>query len=78
MMYVFEMVAIIAVVAIIASTISKYFENRNKGPGSEELERLKEQLGRLDNLERRVQTLEKIITDNKYDLHQKFKELEDA
>lgn len=73
-MQVFEMVAIIVVAVTIGGVVKAYIENRNKTPETSETDG---RLAKLDELEQRVQTLEKIVTDKKYELHQKFRDLQD-
>lgn len=71
-MTVFTMVTWIVVVGCLTGVISDYLKTRrlearqNTAGGSEELEALKE----------RVRVLERIVTDERYDLRREIKELE--
>lgn len=62
-MHIFEMVAIIAVVSIIASVVKSYLD---KKVGDSEL--LEARLQKVETLEERIKVLEAIVTDKGYDL----------
>ncbi len=55
--------------------LSKIWLNRKRGVDDEDLRTL---YGEIDRLRERVETLEKIITDDKYELHREFQKLEDV
>lgn len=69
---------IVAIVAVScgAGVISTWLKTRNK-VGRAELDRqLDTRLGQVERLEKRVQVLEKIITDRNYDLKKELHELD--
>ncbi len=77
-MNVFELVFAIVVVVTIGKILEGRFGNRNRHrretePVVPDQERAK----RVDDLEQRVQVLERIVTDQGYELRQKFRDLED-
>lgn len=77
-MQVFEFVLAIIVVVTIGRLIERHLAGRRRdhqdaGPTPEQQERAQ----RVDNLEKRVQVLERIVTDQGYELRQKFRDLED-
>lgn len=62
-MHIFEMVAIIAVVSIIAGVIKSYLDNKVVN-----LDAFESRLDKVEKLEERVRILEAIVTDKGYDL----------
>ena len=62
-MHIFEMVAIIAVVSIIAGVIKSYLDNKVVN-----LDAFESRLDKVEKLEERIQILEAIVTDKGYDL----------
>ncbi len=63
MMHVFEMVAIIAVVSIIAGVVKSYLDKKVV-----DLDAFEARLKKIESLEERVKILEAIVTDKGYDL----------
>ncbi|WP_196139534.1 hypothetical protein [Aliikangiella sp. G2MR2-5] len=72
-MQVFEMVAIITVVAIVAGVIKEWL-NRQKTP-EVDFSGVESRLDKLEQLEERVKVLEAIVTDKGYDLKSKIDNL---
>lgn len=77
-MNVYELVFAIVLVVTIGKILEGRFGNRNRhrreaGPVAPNQERTQ----RVDDLEKRVQVLERIVTDQGYELRQKFRDLED-
>lgn len=77
-MQVFEFVLAIIVVVTIGRLLERHLAGRRRHqqdaeptPGQQERAR------RVDDLEKRVQVLERIVTDQGYELRQKFRDLED-
>lgn len=62
-MHIFEMVAIIAVVSIIAGVIKSYLDNKVVN-----LDAFESRLDKVEKLEERIRILEAIVTDKGYDL----------
>lgn len=74
-MNVFEMVVIVVVVGCLTGVISDYFKTKRRtSAGNEDLD---DALDRIDDLEERVRVLEKVVTDDKYDLSRQIDQLED-
>jgi len=70
----FEFVLILVAIITVASLIKHRDRQRvAAGKASPELDA---QLGRLDDLEHRIQVLEKIVTDRNFDLRRQFEDLE--
>ena len=70
----FEFVLILVAIIMVASLIKHRDRQRvAAGKASPELDA---QLGRLDDLEHRIQVLEKIVTDRNFDLRRQFEDLE--
>ena len=64
---------IIAVVSIIAGTIAKVKENKGSDEAMAALDEMKSKIDSMEsNLRERVETLERIVTDEKQDLKRKF------
>ncbi|MGB5622430.1 MAG: hypothetical protein WBN65_08055 [Gammaproteobacteria bacterium] len=77
-MNVYELVFAIVLVVTLGKVLEGRFGSRNRHrretqPGPQEQERTQ----RVDDLEQRVQVLERIVTDQGYELRQKFRDLED-
>ncbi len=72
-MHVFEMVAIITVVALIAGVAREYLA-KTKTP-EVDLSGLETRLDKLEKLQKRIETLEAIVTDKGYDLRQEINNL---
>lgn len=73
-MQVFEMVVLIVLISVLAGVANNYIKSRSEGGGpiSDELN---EKLAKLDSLDERVRTLEKIVTDRDFELKEKFRNL---
>ena len=68
--YVFCIVAVV----MIADTIQKYFKMKHKEKENDP--ELEETLAHIDRLEERIRVLERIVTENKYDLSREIDKLE--
>ena len=71
-MDVFTMVAIIVVVSCAAGTANQYFKSRAKTAGKPDPAMQRE----VDDLRKRVEALEEIVTDEKYDLAKEINRLD--
>ena len=69
----FEMVVVIVIVSCIAGVANRYL--KMKHAQTQQYEPDEETNDRLSELENRIQVLEKIITDNKYNLEQEIDQL---
>ncbi len=72
-MHVFEMVLGIVIVTTIAGVINNFLKFKSKS--SESIDNLDGRVDKLEDLEERIRVLEKIITEQNYDLDQKIKSL---
>lgn len=70
----FYVVCIVAIV-FTADTIQKYLKLKNAEKEAQDPE-LEEALAQIDRLEERIRVLERIVTENKYDLSREISELE--
>jgi len=70
----FYVVCIVAIV-FTAQTIQKYLKIKNEERASQDPE-LEETLAQIERLEERIRVLERIVTENKYDLSREISELE--
>lgn len=70
----FYVVCIVAIV-FTAQTIQKYLKIKNEERVSQDPE-LEETLAQIERLEERIRVLERIVTENKYDLSREISELE--
>jgi aspartokinase len=68
-----EMVVVIVVVSCLAGVTNRYLKMKHAQTGQYSPD--EETSDRLSELEERVQVLEKIITDNKYNLEQEIDQL---
>ena len=75
-MNVIEMVVIIVVIGCATGVITEYFKTKRK-TGSMINDDLDDALDKIDDLEERVRVLEKVVTDDRYDLKRKFEDLEE-
>lgn len=75
-MGVFEMVVAIVAVSCCAGVINNWLKTRTKIGGDELERRLDERLSNVTRLEKRIQVLEKIVTDRNYDLKRELHNLE--
>ena len=71
-MDVFTMVAIIVSVSCAAGVANQYFRNRAKGAGKPDPAVQRD----VDELRKRVEVLEQIVTDEKYELAKEFDRLD--
>ena len=72
-MDVFTMVVIIVAVSCGAGVLNNYIKSKNEESSIEDQDHL---LAELDELRQRVETLEKIVTDEKYQLRRELDNLE--
>jgi hypothetical protein len=68
--------AIVSIVAIVfsADTIAKLSKNRAKRKSGQDAE-LEEALAQVEKLEERIRVLERIVTENKFDLRSEINKL---
>ena len=76
-MNVYELVFLIVLVVTIGKLIERRVGKRHAARHSDEERAGATDAGRLEDLEKRVQVLERIVTDQGYELRQKFRELDD-
>ncbi|MCP4413081.1 MAG: hypothetical protein GY808_11030 [Gammaproteobacteria bacterium] len=72
-MHVFEMVLGIVIITTIAGVINNFMKFKSKSRDT--IDDLDGRVNKLEDLEERIKVLEKIITDQNYDLDQKIKSL---
>ena len=72
-MHVFEMVLGIVIVTTIGGILNNFM--KFKAESNATMDGMDGRLNKLEDLEERIKTLEKIITDQNYDLDQKIKSL---
>lgn len=72
-MNVFTFVFLVVTVTLCARLIQVYLEQRHRK--SEPPDDIEETLARIDTLEERVQVLERIVTESRFDLKQKIDSL---
>jgi len=72
-MDVFTMVVVIVVVTTVAGVFNNYLKNKDKAESKLADTALSEE---LDELRQRIEVLESIVTDQKYQLHRDLTELE--
>lgn len=70
----FYVVCIVAIV-FTAQTIQKYMQIKNEERASQDPE-IEETLAQIERLEERIRVLERIVTENKYDLGREISKLE--
>lgn len=74
-MDVFTMVVIVVIVGCATGVISDYLKNKSKfGPGEDALD---DAMDRIDELEERIRVLEKVVTDDRYELNRQIDALKD-
>jgi DNA repair ATPase RecN len=73
-MHIFEMVAIIACVAIIAGLLKEMVKKQEVEPV--DLSEIETRLDEIERLKKRVETLEAIVTDQGYSLKQQINNLD--
>lgn len=69
----FYVVCIVAIV-FTADTVQKYLKLKGEKKGAQDPE-LEETLAQIERLEERIKVLERIVTENKYDLGQEINNL---
>ncbi|MBT8144941.1 MAG: hypothetical protein KJO55_09590 [Gammaproteobacteria bacterium] len=72
----FEMVVAIVAIACFAGVLRKRLETRDKVDHSELDRSIETRMARLDDMEKRLRVLEKIVTDRNYDLRAELHELD--
>ncbi len=75
-MGVFEMVFAIVLVTVVAGVINNWVKSRNNVDRDELDSELATRLGQIEKLEKRMQVLERIVTDRQYDLKKELHDLE--
>ncbi|WP_456413226.1 hypothetical protein [Thiolapillus sp.] len=71
----FEMVVIIVALGILGGVLNSYFSS---GKDKQAMRQTNEELaGRLAQVEKRLEVLERIVTSNDYELKRQFRDLED-
>lgn len=76
-MNVYEFVLLIVLIVTIGRLIERRVGRRHRREAGDEEGSGPENPGKLEDLEHRVQVLERIVTDQGYELRQKFRDLED-
>lgn len=76
-MGVFEMVVIVVFIGCVFNVISDYLKTQRQKTSSSPKE-LDDAFNRIDGLEERVRVLERVVTDEKYDLNRQFNELRES
>jgi hypothetical protein len=69
----FVFVIIIVAIAMFANIIQTWLKQKNRTP--EKNQELEETLSKIDRLEERIQVLERIITENRFDLRNEIDSL---
>lgn len=72
-MNIFIFVVCIVAIVSIADTVQKYMKLQNEKRGSDAV--ADEALQQIEQLEERIRVLERIVTENKYDLKQEINRL---
>ena len=70
---VFTFVFLVVLVVMIAGVARSWIEQRNKGARSEQ--EIADTLAKIDQLEERIRVLERIVTENRFDLKQQIDSL---
>lgn len=76
-MNVFEMVVIIVIVGVVSSIIRESIRAKRIAGDSIHKDALDDALDRIDDLEERVRVLERVVTDDRYDLKRQIDDLKD-
>lgn len=76
-MNVYELVFAIVLIVTIGKVIESRRGHRRRRTADADTQTSTNEPARLEALEQRVQVLEKIVTDQGYELRQKFRDLED-
>ena len=75
-MSVFEMVFAIVLVSVVAGVVNNWLKSRNSVDRRELDGELATRLAQIEKLEKRMQVLERIVTDRQYDLKKELHDLE--
>jgi len=75
-MNLFEMVVFIVVIGVIGGVFREYFKSRHR-TASISNDSLDEALDRIDDIEERVRVLERVVTDDRFDLKRQIDDLQD-
>ncbi|WP_456406705.1 hypothetical protein [Thiolapillus sp.] len=70
----FEMVVIIVALGILGGVVKHYFDSR--GDVEVSSKERKQMQAHIDELENRIRVLERIVTDENYDLKRQFRDLD--
>lgn len=73
-MNVFEFVIILVIAVLVYRLWEQRIQNKDTAPVADTDPDLQ---GQLNDLERRIEVLERIVTDSQYDLNKQFRDLED-
>ena len=76
-MHVFEFAFLIVLVVTIGKLIERRMDKRYGQQQADGEATAASDAGRIEDLEKRVQVLERIVTDQGYETRQKFRELDD-
>lgn len=74
-MSVFEMVAVIVVIGCVTGVINNWLKIRQKSAVIQN-DHLDEALDRIEDLEERIRVLEKVVTDDRYELKRQLDALD--
>lgn len=74
-MGVFEMIVLVVALGCATGVITSWLEARGKTTPEDVDKRIDERLNEVDELRRRVETLEKIVTDSSYELKEQIRRL---
>jgi hypothetical protein len=75
-MNVFEMVIVIVIIGCATGIIKEYLKRRERSSSTSQ-ENLDDALDRIDDLEERVRVLERVVTDDRYELNRQIDDLKD-
>ena len=65
----------IVAIVMFANVIQSYFKHKSKKPDAEADAELEETLAKIDVLEERIRVLERIVTENRFDLKKEIDDL---
>jgi len=74
-MHVFEMVVWVTVVGCLTGVLTEYLKTRRKEAVGGNQDLLDDAMDRIDEMEDRIRVLEKIVTDNRYNLSKEIDDL---
>ena len=75
-MNVFEMVIVIVIIGCATGIIKEILKRRERSYSTSQ-EHLDDALDRIDDLEERVRVLERVVTDDRYELNRQIDDLKD-